>query len=477
MLFCPNCGVKIVQGDKFCRECGHSLTVIRTENVNSGRDEQKGNPLLTGMFISETPKNSFPGMGMMGLGMMGFGMMGSFTSGGRHFSYSTNGMAFNFGLNYSISEKEGKLYARMRLPGHYDPNVREFEIPDEIFDRITDVINEFNGDRWDGFNGHAVGVMDGESFSFSYNDGNGRSISAGGYMSMPEGFGGAINVIKGIMEDAYHKKFPDYSEKFRKFFEEDVVAKYGESNRHIKVGDYYALIPYVCGDPGYFAWGENPLPAGLLDYRIFNEYCDTDNNSDDIKYRGIAVLVDKKPADDGSMNYTGIKIQYYGMDGSGEIGLFEEFTVFMEAVRGQSGSFRVFTYKTAYGPILGIWEDISWKYGNTHQAFTFYLYKINKDKLEAIDEIYTEVTGEDSELTDEQLELLCSAAKKAGAYEWAQYFRRTQPRKYISMPDMYIEKIAGFDWHSHFCPDFNDLTGKLPKGKQVGDSHIKVTKI
>ena len=474
MLYCPNCGVKIVQGDKFCRECGHDLTVIRTENITAGPDEQcpKPNPLLTNIFISEPPKPSF-----MGMPMTSFGMMGSFTSGGRHFAYSTHGMAFNSGFDYSISEKEGKLYAKMRLPNLFNTSAREFEIPDEVFDRITDVINEFNGDSWDGFSGHAEGVMDGDSFSFSYNDGKGRSISANGYMRWPEGLGGAINVIKGVMEEAYYKKFPNYSRDLRKFFEEDVVAKYGESNRHITQGYYYATIPYICGDPGYFNWGENPLPAGLLDYRVFDEYCDMDINSDDIKYRGIAVLVDKKPSDDGSMNYTGIIVQYYGMDEPGEIKLYDEFKVFTEAVRGQSGTFVVFKYKTAYGPILGIWEDISWTYGKTHQAFTFYLYKINKDNLETIDEIYVEVTGDDKELTDEQIEQLCGAAEKAGVRTWADYFRRTQPRKYISMPMMSIEKIGGFNWHSHFCEGFNDMTDDLPKGAQIGDSHITVTKI
>ena len=53
--------------------------------------------------------------------------------------------------------------------------------------------------------------MDGESFSFSYNDGKGRIIVASGYMSWPDGFGAAISVIIGIMEDAYKAEFPECS--------------------------------------------------------------------------------------------------------------------------------------------------------------------------------------------------------------------------------------------------------------------------
>ncbi len=53
MLSCPNCKTKIVQGDKFCRECGNNLNIIRTENVCAGPDEQC--------------RESFMEYGMMGL--------------------------------------------------------------------------------------------------------------------------------------------------------------------------------------------------------------------------------------------------------------------------------------------------------------------------------------------------------------------------------------------------------------------------
>ncbi len=372
MLFCQNCGTKIVQGDKFCRECGNNLNIVRTENISAGPDEQCRGPLLSNIFISEPPQNnilsgpSMMKMGMTGMGMMGAVTMSSFTSGGRHFSYSTHGMAYNSGFDYSVDERKGKLYAKMRLPNLFNTNAREFEIPDELFDRITDVINRFNGDSWDGFSGHAEGVMDGESFSFSYNDGKGRKISAGGYMSWPEGLGSAINIIKGMMEEAYYVKFPDYARNFRKFFEEEVVAKYGESNRKILQGYYYSTVPYLSNGPGAMMIGENTLPAGLLDYLVFSDYCDMDNSSDGIKCRGIGVFVDKEPYDDGT-NATGISIRYYGMDKPGEIKLYDEFKAIKEVVRGQSGTFRVFTYRAAYGPILGIWENLDWDYGNDNQ--------------------------------------------------------------------------------------------------------------
>ena len=66
MLHCPNCGTKIVQGDKFCRECGNNLNIVRTENVCAGPDEQYRSPLMGTVFISEPPKPDSPmAMAMM----------------------------------------------------------------------------------------------------------------------------------------------------------------------------------------------------------------------------------------------------------------------------------------------------------------------------------------------------------------------------------------------------------------------------
>jgi hypothetical protein len=206
MMYCPECRAKIVQGDKFCRECGNNLTIIRTENICAGPDEQVHSPFGKDIFISEPPgNNTFSGTAMMGF----MGMMNLFSSSGRIFSYSTQGMNSDSGLDYSISENDGKLYAKMRLPNHSVSDIRIFEIPDEIYDRITEVIDQFNGDRWNGFNGNAEGVKDGESFSFSYNNGKGRIIAASGYMSWPDDFGAAISVITGIMEDAFNALYQD----------------------------------------------------------------------------------------------------------------------------------------------------------------------------------------------------------------------------------------------------------------------------
>lgn len=470
MRFCTNCGAKIVPGDKFCRECGAELV---REVPEAGWDSPAPKPDPVRMEVERIAYEQNPPT-FMGVRMDQFmGMMGSGPDGGRHISYSTHGMAFNSGFDYSIYEKERKLYARMRIPNPFKQDYREFEIPDEIFDHITELIDRNNGDSWDGFNGHNDGVMDGESFSFSYNDGKGRRISCSGYMSWPDGFGVVAATIKCELEAAYAIRFPDYTKDFEEFFEEDVIGKYGESNRGVTAGNDVSFVPYVHSKPGYLTIGENTLPAGLLGYRILKEYCDMDSAGEISVYRGISVLVDKVPVDYYPLNETGIKIQYYGMEEPGEFKLYDEIKVVDEVVKSHMGSFSVFTYHASYGPVLGFWEDMSWNAGDVHQIYMFKLYRINKDKLELIDEVELKVTGEEKELSDENLEKLCGVAEKAGIDHWATKFRNTAYRKYISMPTQ-INAIANFSWLAHFCEGFEELNETLSKGQQIGDSGIRV---
>ena len=105
MKFCPNCGYKYSDRDKFCRECGAKREPAQQTN-------------------------GFIGMGMMGLD----GML--FSPKGRHFHYSTSGMAFNSGCDYDIDETEdGKLTAKVRMPNLFASSAKAFEIEDALYVR------------------------------------------------------------------------------------------------------------------------------------------------------------------------------------------------------------------------------------------------------------------------------------------------------------------------------------------------------
>jgi hypothetical protein len=64
--------------------------------------------------------------------------------------------------------------------------------------------------------------------------------------------------------------------------------------------------------------------------------------------------------------------------------------------------------------------------------------------------------------------------EKADVPFWATCLRGVIPRRYLSFPNVKNDKIAAFEWHSFFCPDFLELTEMLPVEQQIGDSGVKV---
>ncbi len=95
-------------------------------NNTIGRDEPPKFPSPFLVAVSQQT-NGFLGMGMMGLN----GML--FSPKGRHFHYSTSGMAFNSGCDYDIDETEdGKLTARVRMPNLFASSAKAFEIEDSL---------------------------------------------------------------------------------------------------------------------------------------------------------------------------------------------------------------------------------------------------------------------------------------------------------------------------------------------------------
>lgn len=192
MRFCMNCGCVVNEDQKSCNECGADIgeAADRMQALMKETAENEKNRMNSGITNQPEPVNGL-GMGMMGLDLLGHG---------RYFSYNTHGMTYNSGFDLVVCEREGKLTALYRGAQIDRENAKQFEADDAFFDTITSIIDKYKGDSWNGFNGHADGVFDGNSFSFSYNDGKGRNIHAGGYMMWPDGLGSAIGEIKALFD-------------------------------------------------------------------------------------------------------------------------------------------------------------------------------------------------------------------------------------------------------------------------------------
>ena len=477
MKFCPNCGYKFVDDkEKFCRDCGFDRFNLNDKTV--GRDEQLKEPTTADKFKAylnntindNSPVNGFHGMMCM-MGMMGAG--GS----GRSFSYSSSGMSMNSGCDYNVKEVDGKLIASVRMPNLFATTSKEFNIEDEVFNKITSIIDKYDGDKWDGFNKHATDVMDGTSYSFSYCDGKDRKIHATGYMCSPDGFGSAMREIFDVIDEIYYINFPDYYKIMEKYILNDVIKEYGESNRCVNYGNIMGTSRYLSNGPDYFMVGENSLPEGLLTYRTFGGYC-SDEEDTGIKIRALTVMIKKVKAKDSDYHGRGINLMYWGFNEDKEPVLLDEYLPIGDFVQGQEGSIYIYSFDGKTGPVIGIFFVSESRYGDIKQKFDFFVYKLTKDKIEITGEVIERVSFEQGQLNDEQIEEMAAIADKAGMDFIEGQIRNCPTRKYLNLyPNTHTTKsILNMRWKSVIGDDFTELTHTVEKGNPLKDYRIDVYK-
>lgn len=405
--YCPDCGYKLDGGVKFCPECGAKLYTEESAPASASK-----------------PATGFIGMGMMGM----MGMNPSITDpNARYFSYSTSGMAYLSGCDLMITEAEGKLTASMRLTGVKRENAKTFEVDDAFFDRVTAIIDRYDGDSWDGFNTRVEGAMDGDSFSFSFRNGKGCSIKASGYIARPDGLGAAINEIRELFVEAGEKIFPNIAEALEQYIETEVVAKYGESRRNVKTGDLLGRAEYVYLEPGSFSQGVNDVPAGVLGYGIFKEF--PGNDAQNPGYRAVVALVEKTPDEDGGPDNTGLKLQYYAMDRPGEAVLLQEFPVRKNLVRWQSGRLSISPFIGPGSTSILLFSDEQLDYGEKAREYDLRTFQLTQTEMKEVGSEVVPVMRGDGKLPEEGLNRLCKLAEQTGtlfiSINWGNEWRRT----------------------------------------------------
>ena len=403
MKYCMYCGGKLVESGKFCPECGADLREAAASAA----------------------------MGMMG------------SSEGRKFSYSTSGMMFHSGFTLKVLEQEGKLCAVYRKTGVSEENASRFEVEDSFFDRITEILDKYNGDNWDGFNGHAKDVMDGDSFSFYYSDGKDRRIEASGYMSWPDGLGAAVGEIRSMFDEIYDRKYPDLGKQLQSYIEKEVVRECGDSALGVRPRDYLSEVPFVHGNAdGYYNWGENPQPEGVLGYGIFSGYEGRDPK--DPGLRAVVVLAAKEATDlSYCRHYTNLKIRYYGLERGEEPKLLEEFPIKTEMVVGNSGDFRIFTFGSPDRMTIGVYNESHFLGLEKQALFSFSAFRLKKEKMEFLGDVQAEIPAADEKMSEEVLEAFCKKADEVGmsflSIAWGNTWRA---KGFIESP--LVSSIFGF---------------------------------
>ncbi|MBP5684391.1 MAG: hypothetical protein J6X02_03955 [Bacilli bacterium] len=126
------------------------------------------------------------------------------------FNYSNGYMMYAY-TRYELNcDKSCTL--RIKPNGIPDEDMKEYEVDNKTIVELCDLLNKYDISKWNGFDESDQNVLDGDSFSFSLNLHNGKSISASGYMRWPKNYS---DVKNGIMKlfDAYIKE-GDFNEPY-----------------------------------------------------------------------------------------------------------------------------------------------------------------------------------------------------------------------------------------------------------------------
>ena len=408
MKFCMNCGCVVSEDQKYCNECGAELGKAddNMQALMKKTAENEKNRMNSGITTQPEPMNIMNGLGM---GMMGFGLFNQ----GRYFSYNTCGMMFNSGYDLEVRESEGKLTALYRGTLIARENAKQFEVDDDFFDKITAIINKYNGDGWNGFNGHAEGVFDGDSFSFSFNDGKGRNIHAGGYMMWPDGLGPAIREIKALFDAMYAALYPNLFKIMERYIEEKVIPKYGYPYRDLdKSSTQIGKMPYFHDDPGTYLHGENDMPEGVMGYEIFSGYEGKDKNNPG--YRAVVIRLERETIEGVKEKNAAIKLQYYGIESDRNVKFLQEIVINGTAVVGNYGEYSLFYFGSPDEMTLCIYRSREWVSGETEREITLWPLKLGENFVKDLGRAVVTVPRDTCKLDGESIEKLCRKAAESG---------------------------------------------------------------
>lgn len=107
----------------------------------------------------------------------------------KHLRYSyTGGYAMYAYTIYEIDFKDGNYYLTIKPNGVPDEEKQEVKMKKEDIKKIEDILNKYNVSFWDGFNKTDKNVLDGNSFSFTLDYDENKTIHAYGYMMYPKNY-------------------------------------------------------------------------------------------------------------------------------------------------------------------------------------------------------------------------------------------------------------------------------------------------
>ncbi|MBE5874725.1 MAG: hypothetical protein E7287_10040 [Lachnospiraceae bacterium] len=197
------------------------------------------------------------------------------------FSFTHTGMSTEECFLYSAEQTENgiRLYTEELFSGGL---IVDKIVDEPVLEQLSEIANKYHLDKWDGFDKKNKHVMDGSDFSLSVTLADGKTISAHGSKSFPDGFADVEREIRGLFEDLIDR----YGNRYPKTLESDELdyifltlrrkTDAGDEHFEVSVGcqpdDRISLNIWINGYSEFYPAGQYPFFDGYCESFPFDEF-------------------------------------------------------------------------------------------------------------------------------------------------------------------------------------------------------------
>ncbi|MCR5093975.1 MAG: hypothetical protein K6B72_08380 [Lachnospiraceae bacterium] len=381
-----------------------------------------------------------------------------------YLSYSTGSYA-NSGYAYEAERaSDGSVDVMVKVDGMSQDDAPHFTEDEAFLDSIVRILSDNHVEKWDGFDGSAQDVLDGDSFSMNVRLTDGQTIGAHGYEKYPEGYGSVCGALDALFMDLYESEFPNKEKALKAYYSEqypDVpFAEEVEEN-----------IRYSAQGGGYFSYIADDQEERIV-YRVVSEFNNLTEDPGNYGYDEdrdmlIVRLYQEADRDNPEVVNTALGFDLYTVDDGGQItlcgsdcadpALFWNDGLYGYFFRCWSGSDR----------LIGYFAHRSYQASGGGDGYQLTLYKSVDGKLEKIADESVIVPAEHENWTIDDISGFVKIAEEHGFGYSLDDWRKHPDQPYLSRKN--VEVLVDLYTKNNLDGKFYETLTATPGGEYVGE--------